>query len=192
MSGEDAAHRALVVCAPMRSTEARIHAALEMPTVVEFVETPLQDVVDYLKDYHKVEIQLDKRALDDGGIGTDTPITRNLRNISLRSALDLMFSEHSLTWIIDHEVLMITTAKTADERRETCVYNLGALIGERSAEELSQVIWKSLVPVGQRDENADLSVIPYRHLLIVRHSQQGQRQVAQLLEQLKSALVPAK
>ena len=66
------------------------------------------------------------------------------------------------------------------------------LVGESSAEELAEVVRKSLVPVGERDESADLSVIPYRHLLIVRHSQQGQRQVTQLLEQLQSALASAK
>lgn len=191
-AGDDAAQRALVVGAPLQPTVVKIHAALRDPTVIEFVETPLQDVVDYLKDYHKIEIQLDKPALDNAGIGTDTPITRNLRGMSLQSAFDLLLAQHNLTWIIDHEVLLITTAAAADTRREVCVYNLGAIVGEGSTEELSQVVWKSLVPVGQRDESADLSVIPYRHLLIVRHSQQGHRQVTQLLEQLKTALAPAK
>ena len=56
----------------------KIEAALNEPTQLEFVETPLTDVIDYLKDQHKIEIQLDKRALSDVGIGTDTPVTKNL------------------------------------------------------------------------------------------------------------------
>ena len=40
-------------------------------------------MIDYLKDYHKIEIQLDKKALDDVGIGSDTPVTKNLKGITL-------------------------------------------------------------------------------------------------------------
>ena len=72
------------------TAEKKIDDALKSPTQLEFVETPLTDVIDYLKDYHKIEIQLDKKALDDVGIGTDTPVTINLKGISLRSALRLM------------------------------------------------------------------------------------------------------
>jgi len=34
---------------------------------LEFIETPLQDVIDFLKETHKIEIQIDRRALDDVG-----------------------------------------------------------------------------------------------------------------------------
>ena len=56
--------------------EKKISEALKSPTQLEFIETPLQDVVDYLKDFHDIEIQIDNRALDDVGIGSDTPITQ--------------------------------------------------------------------------------------------------------------------
>ena len=47
--------------------EKKIEAALKSPTHLEFVDTPLTNVVDYLKDYHQIEIQLDKKAMDGGG-----------------------------------------------------------------------------------------------------------------------------
>lgn len=108
--------------------EKAILRALEDPTVIEFVETPLQDVVDYLKDYHKIEIQLDKKALDDAALGTDTPITRNLRGISLKSALRLMLKEFDLTYVIDSEVLMITTIDEAGQKLSTKVYPVADLV----------------------------------------------------------------
>jgi hypothetical protein len=89
-------------------------------------------------------------------------------------------------------VLLLTTTEAAQARRETRVYDVSQLIGKGTAEELSQVVWRSLVPADQRDESSDLSILPYRHLLIVRHSQKGQRQVKQLLEQLETALAPEK
>ena len=68
--------------AKQNGAEKRIEAALKAPTpTMEFVEQPLHDVIDYLKDLHGIEIQLDKTALEDVGIGPDTPVTKNLKGI---------------------------------------------------------------------------------------------------------------
>ena len=61
--------------------EEKITLELDENTNFEFIETPLRDVVEYLKDLHEIEIQVDQKALDDWGIGTETPITRNLKGI---------------------------------------------------------------------------------------------------------------
>ena len=45
----------------------------KQPTQIEFVETPLKDVVDYLKDLHHIEIQLDSAALKEAGVDESTP-----------------------------------------------------------------------------------------------------------------------
>jgi len=108
--------------------EKRIEEALRSPTQIEFVETPLSDVVDYLRDYHKIEIQLDKKALGDVNIGTDTPVSKTLRGISLKSALRLMLRELQLTYIIQNEVLLITTPEEADARLVTKVYPVADLV----------------------------------------------------------------
>jgi len=96
------------------TAEKKIDDALKSPTQLEFIETPLQDVIDYLKDFHDIEIQIDKKALDDVGIGSDTPITKNLKGISLRSALRLTLRELDLTYVIQDEVLLITTPEQAE------------------------------------------------------------------------------
>ena len=77
--------------------EKKIEAALKSPTQLEFVDTPLTDVIDYLKDYHQIEIQLDKKAMEEAGTGSDTPVTKNLKGVSLKSALRLMLNDLSLT-----------------------------------------------------------------------------------------------
>ena len=41
--------------------EKRIDAALKSPTQLEFVDTPLTDVIDYLKDYHQIDINWIRR-----------------------------------------------------------------------------------------------------------------------------------
>ncbi len=108
--------------------EEEIREALDENTSFEFIETPLNDVVDYLKDLHGIEIQIDQSALDDVGIGTDTPITRSLRGISLRSALRLMLRELDLTYVIRDEVLLITTAEEVESHLTTKVYPVADLV----------------------------------------------------------------
>ena len=108
--------------------EEKIRKALEDTTSIEFVETPLSDVVDYLKDLHNIEIQLDTKALDDASLGSDTPITKNLKGITLRSALRLMLGGMDLTYVIKNEVLMITTVDKANTDLVTKVYPVADLV----------------------------------------------------------------
>ena len=109
-------------------TEAKILAALDDKTELEFVDQPLSDVVDYLKERHGIEIQLDNKALTDEGIGSDTPVTRNIKGITLRSALRLMLGEMDLTYVIRNEVLMITTKTEAENMLSTKVYPVADLV----------------------------------------------------------------
>lgn len=106
----------------------KILKTLDSPTRLEFIETPLHDVVSFLKDYHGIEIQIDRKALHDVGIGSDTPITRDLKGITLRSALQLMLRDLDLTYVIQDEVLLITTPEQAETRLETVVYPVGDLV----------------------------------------------------------------
>ena len=108
--------------------EKKIEAALKTPTQLEFVDTPLTDVIDYLKDYHQIEIQLDKKAMEDAGVGTDTPVTKSLKGVSLRSALRLMLAELNLKYVIKDEVLLITTTEAAENMLTTRVYSVADLV----------------------------------------------------------------
>jgi hypothetical protein len=93
----------------------KIAKALKQPTVVEFVETPLKDVIDYLKDEHHVEILLDPKVF----WGTkplrdpDDQVTLQFKNISLQSGLRIILRELDLDYAICNEVILITTPEEA-------------------------------------------------------------------------------
>jgi hypothetical protein len=110
--------------------EKKIEEELKKPTQIEFVETPLKDVVDYLKDLHKIEIQLDSAALKEAGVDDSTPVTKNLKGISLRSALKLLLDELQLKYVIHNEVLLITSPSKAesDDYMSTKVYPVADLV----------------------------------------------------------------
>ncbi len=112
----------------LKTGEEAILAELEEKTVVDFIDEPLSGVVDYFKSTHKIEIQIDTQALDSVNLGADTPITKSLRNIKLRSALNLMLGDLELTWIIANEVMVITTPEEAETHLTTRVYDVGPLV----------------------------------------------------------------
>lgn len=111
-----------------RSNEARIMAALEEPTDLDFTDQPLEEVIEFLKDRHGIEIQLDKRALEDAGQGSDTPITRNLKGRTLASTLDLVLGEADLTFVIHDEVLLVTTKQEAENLLTVKVYPVSDVV----------------------------------------------------------------
>jgi hypothetical protein len=190
------------------AAEEKIRAALRSTTTIEFIETPLQDVIDYLKDMHGIEIQLDNRALEDAATGTDAPVTANLKGISLRSALDLVLGKMELTYVIQSEVLLITTVELVNALVDVRPYDIADLVDkDGDAESLARVV-QQLMPAKAakpgKTEQAPapasrptkvngltptvLTVAPYRSLLVIRANHPGHDTVEDLLAQLRRKL----
>lgn len=116
----------------------KIMRVLDGETKFEFNELPLCDVVADLKHRHDIEIQLDVKAMNDASIGIDTPVTRNLQGVTLRSALRSMLAALDLTYIIKDEVLLITTAKAAANAKMVRIYPIGDLVAPEAADKQGQ------------------------------------------------------
>src|SRR5438105_1811189 len=89
--------------------EQKIRAELAKRTSIEFNETRLQDAMKYLSDMHSINIEIDKKKLEEANLTLDAPVSQALRGVSLASALDLILAPMGLTYIIEHEVLFITS-----------------------------------------------------------------------------------
>jgi hypothetical protein len=175
-----------------------IEAALKNPTQIEFFETPLQDVIDFLSHEHKIEIQIDVRALDDVGMGTDQPISKHLERVLLRDALELMLEELDLSWVIRNNVLLITTKEEAGTLLETKIYDVGDLVtcvdqkGQlwEDYETLSDVITSTVDPVSWEDVGGPGSVagatFASAKVLVISQTREGHEEVADLLKQIRA------
>lgn len=108
--------------------EQKILAALGETADIDFAERPLADVVDYLKQRYGIEIQLDNRALAAAGVDPAATITRSVKGVSLRSALKLSLRDLDLTFVIWHEVLLITSQSKAATMLSTRVYPVADLL----------------------------------------------------------------
>src|SRR5690606_27079019 len=54
---------------------------------LEFLETPLSEVMKFISEEYDLDIKFDEPALKDLELSTDAPVTAQMRNISLRMAL---------------------------------------------------------------------------------------------------------
>ena len=102
---------------PSNPQERRIAAALADQTTALFSDTPLIDAVQVLAQRHNIPIIIEQVALDDAGVPGNEPINLKVSGISLQSALKLMFQDLQLTFLIENEVLKVTTIDVAQERR---------------------------------------------------------------------------
>jgi hypothetical protein len=114
-----------------RNAEERIELQLTQPlrSPLDFIETPLNTIMEVIGEEYEIPVQFDTAALDAVAQSPETEVTLNVRNVSLRSALDLIFRRtEDLTYIVDNEVLLITTEDEANTRREVRVYRVDDLL----------------------------------------------------------------
>ncbi|MEK6259314.1 MAG: sigma-70 family RNA polymerase sigma factor [Planctomycetota bacterium] len=132
---------------PRSPSVVKIDQAMTDPTEIAFVDTPLAEVLDFLKELHQIEFFLDKEALTADGIATDQLINLSLSGIRLRSALNLILEPLLLDYVIKDEVLFITTRNKTDEMMETRVYNVGRIPHLLPKELLEIIVGVADVPV---------------------------------------------
>jgi hypothetical protein len=112
-------------------SERRIEAALRGPlgtNGLEYVDVPLEEVVNLISDEYGIPVQIDETALETAGLDPSEPVNLSLHNVSLGSALRLMLKKLQLTYVIQDEVLMITTPEEADLNLVTKVYPVADLV----------------------------------------------------------------
>jgi general secretion pathway protein D len=109
--------------------ELEIERRLQTPVLLKYQETPLTEVMHGLSELTGVNIHLDPRGLSQEGVGTDTPITINLsKEISLKSALNLILEPLHLSYVINDEVLKITSEQLRDGEIYPQTYNVADLV----------------------------------------------------------------
>lgn len=93
-----------------------------------FVETPLIEVIDFIKAQTSVPLTFDSRVLDEASVGVDSAVTFNAERISARNALHLILGRMDLTLLGKSGVILITTVDKANSELETRVYPVADLV----------------------------------------------------------------
>ncbi len=139
-----------------------IEEALTTDTKLEFAATPLQDVVQYMSEFHNIPIRLHK-SLEQEGVGVDEEVNLIVSGVTLRSAVSIMLKEIGfrtgvpLDYVIEDQVLYIVTRTEADAMHETRVYPLRTLPEAYTPEELARVIRNTIQPDSWRPGSAEVA-----------------------------------
>jgi hypothetical protein len=109
----------------------RVYEVLASPIKSDgwmFTETPLEEVVNLLRDDYEIEIQLDDPALDDFGIDSSEPVNASIRSLPLGAALRLVLNRMGLTYVVSDRVVLITTQEEAETRLMIGIYPIADLL----------------------------------------------------------------
>lgn len=103
-------------------TERRIIEKLEAPVSLEFRETPLSDVLTFLRNYLD-----DVNVVPDSRIGNllRLPVTIHVEAIPLSSALKLLLEQHGLAFTVEDDVLLIKRGRGEVRREKPEVFSIG-------------------------------------------------------------------
>ncbi|MHB8956277.1 MAG: type II secretion system protein GspD [Pirellulaceae bacterium] len=113
----------------LSKAEIEIQKSLSNKVDVKFNERPLAEVMDLLSELSGVPIVLDPVGMAAEGVTTDTPVTIRLnQQISLRSALNLVLAPLRLSYVIQNEVLRVTSEQTRESNVYHKVYNVADLV----------------------------------------------------------------
>ena len=109
--------------------ERQINQQLSTPVEVNYRETPLTEVIRDLAAVANIPVVLDSKAMTEMQIASDAPVTMQLTQpVSLKSALNLILSDFELTYIIENDVLKITSHEVKKTRVYSKAYKVADLV----------------------------------------------------------------
>ncbi len=109
--------------------EKEIERKMSTPLSVSFKGTPLESVVTDLQTMTGINFDLDFNGLKEGNVDPKQPITSNLKDISLKSALNVICAQAGgLKHVIENETIRVTTAKNAAGRQLVKALSVGDLV----------------------------------------------------------------
>lgn len=150
---------------------------------VNFTEAPLSDLVLFLSDVSGLRIRIDEAAIQEEGWELDTPISITLMNQSVRTILRLALKPLDLQAIVHEGCLKITSSSRAYETLNTVVYDVRDL--DDNAGQLEQL--EAAIeatndgPWMVRDGDGGVLLIPGGGRMAVRQTDNGHREIRQLL-----------
>lgn len=165
------------------NAEEKIQAILDQNVSATFVDTPLQDAVQYFSKQLDIPVVINTRALDELGLDSEEPVTLELKEVTLRSFLRLMLRDLDLTYMIKDEVLQITTLADAEDHLTVKMRVLPKAFAEKS-DSLVSAITSTVVPATWQSTGGPSAIIAFDHVLIVSTTSDVHARVDAFLDKL--------
>lgn len=164
------------------ANEQAILDKLTQSVEVVFRDIELPAAMSYLKEMYGIEFWIDQTRIPEEGV----TVSLEISNISLKSCLKLMLEPHGLCFLIEDDVLKITTNETAESKIVTRTYPVADLIDspEESAE-LKELLICGLGLAPTQNGVLPLTVSRKNHTLILRGPHRLHDELLQLLRDMR-------
>ena len=186
----EAAPRRVWVDADSEATE-RVLAVLDSPlnsAGLEFMQTPLQEVVAFLRDEYSIEILLDQQSLNDLGMSGEEEVEVSMRDVKLRVALSAMLKPLELTYVAADGYLLITSEEEALTRLQIALYDVADLVRDGGHATYDSLIRTITSTIGRDtwsgNGTADILPFPERGVLVISQTSEAHEQISGLLSAL--------
>lgn len=176
--------------------EAHLLPALGRPLTAIIRDEPLANALSVLAEDFHIPIVIDKRALDDFGVATNTPVSGRFAEVPFRLALKRLLDPLDLTFTARNEVIMITTHEEEEAMLQLAMYPVGKLVRDGS-DDPENYDFDSLIGVITTTVAADtwaevggyggIEVLLPAPTLLVSQSQEVHEEITKLLHILEAA-----
>jgi hypothetical protein len=157
---------------------------------VKFTDTPLRMVLEDLRTSHGLNIFVNNKALEEAGISLDRPVTVQLEQVTLKTALNLILSSALLSYMVrDRDgYLLVTTPDDCRSSLTRKVYSVGSLVGKGQGEALIQVLTNSVEPRSWQamGGSGTIDYFAVGRCLVVVQSDEIHAQLRTLLDELRA------
>jgi hypothetical protein len=133
--------------------DAATREKLAKPAEAEFVDQPLNSVIEYFKDYCKVQIYVKKRNVEEQGFDPSTAtVNISLKGVPTSRMLQLILENFKLDYTIQDGVVIISTPEDLESQEQLAVkvYDLRNWLGiapsNKEVDRLIDVVTKTIYP----------------------------------------------
>jgi len=107
--------------------EKLIDSMLKRDTQANFPKVHLAETMVYFSHLHNIPVLLQDKYLEEAGVTREEIIDVNFKDQSLQNVLDYILEPLDLTYVVDKEMVLITTKERAAQMFKTRVYPVGDL-----------------------------------------------------------------
>lgn len=163
---------------------------LEENVSVEFLDTPLETVIEELAKSAAIDMRLDLRALRAARIRQREPITVRLSERKLKTVLQAMLMDLHLSWVLRDGVLWITTQDEANSLTKTAVYDVRDLCRDQQESDALYEAVTSQTDADMWDNVGGPGTLEFAKpgTMVVRNQENILMAVLELLETYRAAL----
>jgi hypothetical protein len=157
----------------MTAKEKAVFQALNSTMSVRFKDSRLEDVIEYLRTIAGLNILFDPVSMEDAGVTYDSPVSVNVKGVTVRFLLRKIVADLGLTYVIKDEVIEVMSPKKAQDLMVARTYYVGDLVANRwQAAQMIDLIQSTIDPESWRANGGAGTIVyhPLTRSLVIKQS----------------------